>query len=600
MAQLIADRRDVDFVLHEQLEVDKLSKAKRFAEFGKKTIDMIVSEARNLAIKEILPLQTISDQGCTFNAGAVKVPDAFHSVYAAFNEGEWLGMTDDPEWGGQGMPKTVAMAANEYFYGACNSFMLYNLLTHGAAKLVDVFGTDEQKQTYLKNMLSGKWSGTMLLTEPDAGSDLAAVEATARPNGDGTYSLSGNKIFISGGEHDMVENIIHPVLARIEGAPEGIAGISLFLAPKFRVNADGSLGEFNDVVCTGIEHKMGLHGNATCSLTLGGKSGCLGTLLGQENKGVAAMFEMMNEARQMVGLQGFANASASYIYALNYARQRIQSRALKAPAGSQSVAIIRHPDVKRQLITMKAYVEGLRSLNYFCGMCHDQVAVSTDADHKTHYDYLLEVLTPIIKGYGTDKAFEVCNQGIQIYGGYGFIEEFPVAQLLRDSRIFMLYEGTNGIQSIDLLGRKLSMKKGAVFNALLEEIKKTFVLAKAADGLDDLTARLEGFFNTYTEVAAALQAKSRSDEFLTAYAFSYPFMEVTGDLVMAWMLLWRAATATANKGKKKKDDMFYDGQIKTARFFINQILAVTAGKMDALKACDNAVVEMDEDAFGSK
>jgi len=600
MAQLIADRRDVDFVLHEQLDVDKLSKAERFAEFGKKTIDMIVSEARNLAIKEILPLQTISDQGCTFNAGEVKVPDAFHSVYAAFNEGEWLGMTDDPEWGGQGMPKTVAMAANEYFYGACNSFMLYNMLTHGAAKLVEVFGTDDQKQTYLKNMLSGKWSGTMLLTEPDAGSDLAAVEATAKPNGDGTYSLSGNKIFISGGEHDMVENIIHPVLARIEGAPEGIAGISLFLAPKFRVNADGSLGEFNDVVCTGIEHKMGLHGNATCSLTMGGKSGCIGTLLGQENKGVAAMFEMMNEARQMVGLQGFANASASYIYALNYARQRIQSRALKAPAGSKPVSIICHPDVKRQLITMKAYVEGLRSLNYFCGMCHDQVAVSTDADHKTHYEYLLEVLTPIIKGYGTDKAFEVCNQGIQIYGGYGFIEEFPVAQLLRDSRIFMLYEGTNGIQSIDLLGRKLSMKKGAVFNALLDEIKKTFVLAKAADGLDDLTARLESFFNTYAEVAAALQAKSRSDEFLTAYAFSYPFMEVTGDLVMAWMLLWRAATATANKGKKKKDDMFYDGQIKTARFFINQILAVTAGKMDALKACDNAVVEMDEDAFGSK
>ncbi|MDD4273498.1 MAG: acyl-CoA dehydrogenase [Desulfobacter postgatei] len=600
MAQLIADRRDVDFVLHEQLDVDKLSKDERFAEFGKKTVDLIVSEARNLAIKEILPLQTISDEGCTFNAGDVKVPDAFHSVYAAYNEGEWLGMTDDPEWGGQGMPHTVAMAANEYFYGACNSFMLYNMLTHGAAKLVEKFGTDDQKRIYLKNMLSGKWSGTMLLTEPNAGSDLAAVEATAKPNGDGTYSLFGNKIFISAGEHDMVENIIHPVLARIEGAPEGIAGISLFLAPKFRVNADGSPGEFNDVVCTGIEHKMGLHGNATCSLTLGGKSGCIGTLLGQENKGVAAMFEMMNEARQMVGLQGFANASASYMYALNYARERIQSRELKAPAASKSVPIIRHPDVKRQLITMKAYVEGLRSLNYFCAMCHDLVAVSTDAEQKTHYEYLLEVLTPIVKGYGTDKSFDVCNQGIQIYGGYGFIEEFPVAQLLRDSRIFMLYEGTNGIQSIDLLGRKLSMKKGAAFNALLVEIKKTIADAKAVDGLEDLTARLEGFFSIYTEVAAALQAKSRSDEFLTAYAFSYPFMEVTGDLAMAWMLLWRAATATANKGKKKKDNIFYDGQIKTARFFINQILAATAGKMDALKACDNAVVEMDEAAFGSK
>ena len=600
MAQLIADRRDVDFVLHEQLEVDQLSREDRFAEFGKKTIDMIVSEARNLAVKEILPLQKISDQGCVFNAGEVKVPQAFHSVYAAFNEGEWLGMTDDPQWGGQGMPKTVAMAANEYFYGACNSFMLYNMLTHGAAKLVEIFGTDDQKQTYLKNMLSGKWSGTMLLTEPDAGSDLAAVQTIAKPNGDGTYSLSGNKIFISGGEHDMVENIIHPVLARIEGAPEGIGGISLFLAPKFRVNPDGSPGEFNDVVCTGIEHKMGLHGNATCSLTLGGKSGCIGTLLGQENKGVAAMFEMMNEARQMVGLQGFANASAAYTYALSYARERIQSRELKAPAGEKPVSIIRHPDVKRQLITMKAYVDGLRSLNYFCGMCYDRIAVSKDAEQTTRYKYLLEVLTPIIKGYGTDKAFEVCNQGIQIYGGYGFIEEFPVAQLLRDSRIFMLYEGTNGIQSIDLLGRKLSMKQGAAFNALLDEIKKTISMAGSADGLKELADRLERFFNTYMEVASALQAKSRSEEFLAAYAFSYPFMEVTGDLVIAWMLLWRAATAAANKGKKKKDDTFYDGQIRTARFFINQSLCVTQGKMNTLKECDTAFVEMEEEAFGSR
>ncbi len=600
MAQLIADRRDIDFVLHEQLNVTTLSQEERFNEFGKKTVDLIISEARNLAIKEMLPLQKPSDAGCEFDNGQVKVPEGFHRVMAAYNDGEWLAMTDDPEWGGQGMPKTVAMAANEYFYGACNSFMLYNLLTHGAAKLVETFGTQEQKKQHLANMLSGKWAGTMLLTESDAGSDLAGITTMAKDNGDGTYSLTGNKIFISGGEQDLTENIVHPVLARLEDAPPGIKGISLFLVTKYRLNDDGTPGEFNHVVCTGIEEKMGLHGSATCSLELGGKGQCIGTLLGEKNKGMAAMFLMMNEARQMVGLQGQANASASYMYALDYARQRIQSKKLTDPAGSGPCPIINHPDVKRQLLMMKAWVDGMRSLVYYTGLCHDRGAIATDEEEKRSYATLLEVLTPIIKGYITDRAFDVCNHGVQIYGGYGFIEEFPVSQLLRDCRIFMLYEGTNGIQSMDLVGRKLGMHKGKPFIHFLAQIEKTLAAAKQVEGLEAMAETMEHFFANYAEVAQELSARAAAGKVLDVFAFSHPFLEVTGDLTMAWMLLWRASVACPKLGKAKKDEAFYLGQVRTARFFINNILPITTGRLNAIKQGDAVAADMTDLLFGGK
>ena len=600
MAQLISDRRDVDFVLHEQLEVGELAKHEKFAEFNKKTVDLIISEARNLAIKEILPLQKVSDEGCVFDAGQVKVPEEFHRANKLYKEGEWLGMSDDPEWGGQGMPKTVSMAANEYLYGACNSFMLYNMLTHGAARLVEIFGTDTQKTLCLKKMLSGEWSGTMLLTEPEAGSDVGALTTVAKKNDDGTYSITGNKIFISGGDQDMVENIIHPTLARIEGAPPGTRGISLFLVPKFKINDDGSLGEFNDVVCTAIEEKMGIHGNSTASLALGGKGECIGTLLGKENKGMSAMFQMMNEARQMVGLQGFANATTSFLYALNYARERIQTKHLTAPPDSQPVAIIQHPDVRRQLMIMKSYVEGMRSLIYFGGLCYDRIALADSEEEKEKHDDMIAVLTPIIKGYITDKAFEVCSHGIQVYGGYGFVEEYPVAQLLRDSKIFQIYEGTNGIQSMDLLGRKLVMKGGKPFNNFLEEIKMTIEKAKQVSELEQIVANMETVFGKYQEVAAEIGKASRSDKVLNAYAFSHPFMEATGDIVMAWMLLWRASIAAPKIGKSKKDTAFYEGQVKTAQFFINTMLPVAAGKLDAVSALDGAAVEISEASFGGK
>lgn len=304
MAQLIADRKDVDFVLHEQLQVGELSSHEVFADFNKKVVDMIITEARGLAIKELLPTDKIGDEiGCKFEKGEVKTPDEFKRAWRLLREGEWLAPSRDPKWGGQGMPETVAMATKDYLIGGNMALLLFAGLTHGAARLVEIFGTDAQQATYLKKMYTGEWTGTMLLTESDAGSDLGALTTTAVKNPDGTYSLTGNKIFISGGEHDLTENIIHPTLARIEGAPAGSRGISLFLVPKFLVNEDGSLGARNDVVCTGIEEKMGIHGSSTCSMALGSKGKCIGTLLGQENKGLAAMFVMMNEERLMVGAQ---------------------------------------------------------------------------------------------------------------------------------------------------------------------------------------------------------------------------------------------------------------------------------------------------------
>ena len=615
MAQLISDRRDVDFVLHEQVGTVEHEK---FAEFDKKTIDMIVSEARNLAIKEILPTQKLGDEeGCTLENGKVKVPESFHRVYKIFREGEWLAMTDDPDWGGQGMPKTVALAANEYMTGANPSFMLYAGMNHGAARLVEKFGTKEQKHMYLENMFSGKWGGTMLLTEPEAGSDVGALITTATKNEDGTYSIKGSKIFISSGDNDLVENIIHPVLARVEGAPEGTKGISLFLVPKYKVNDDGSLGDFNNVECVGLEEKMGIHGNATATLALGQKGESTGTLLGQENKGMAEMFVMMNEARVFVGLQGFSVASASYMYALDYAKTRIQGRHMLAgkDRGYENVRIIEHPDVRRQLLTMKAYVDGMRSLLYYNAKCLDIAGCTEDENEKAEYSGLAEVLTPIVKGYITDRALEVCSHGIQVFGGYGYTKDFPVEQLMRDSRIFMIYEGTNGIQAIDLMGRKLSMAGGKVFDNFLSKIKETIENASGVEGVEELVEKVKLVMAKYEKLVDEIKERKNAGNVLNTFSFAHPFLEITGDLSIAWMLLWRASIAApkllkkagsleketiAEKAPKNKDVAFYAGQVQTAQFFINKIIPATMGKMDAVFEGDTSVEDMPEVSFGSK
>ncbi|THB80248.1 MAG: acyl-CoA dehydrogenase [Desulfobacteraceae bacterium] len=604
MAQLISDRRDIEFVVHEQLEAETLAELHDdFADFNKKTIDLVISEARNFALKELLPANKEGDeQGCTLENGQVTTPESFKRLFEMFNEGEWLAVTESPEWGGQGMPRTISSAVAEYFNGANFPFMMYPGLTQGAGHLVEHFGTQEQKEIYLKNMYTGKWTGTMLLTEPGAGSDVGALTTKAVKNDDGTYSITGEKIFISGGEHDLAENIIHPVLARIEGAPEGSKGISLFLVPKYRVNDDGSLGEFNDVICTGIEHKMGIHGNSTCSLALGSKGNCIGTLLGEENKGMKAMFLMMNEARRLVGFQGFSCASAAYMYAVNYARDRIQGKNLLEMLNpeAKSVSILKHPDVRRQLLMMKVYVEGMRSLLYYVQYCADMAKHAPSEEDREKYQGFVEVLTPIAKGYVTDRSFEVCSHGMQVYGGYGFIEEYPMAQLLRDCRITLIYEGTNGIQAMDLLGRKLGLNKGKPIMDLFGEFQKTIAAAKAIEGLEGLATRVEEAANKLAEVAIHMGSTAMSEKVLDAFASAHPFQDATGDVVMAWMHLWRATIAAQKIEKaKKKDKPFYDGLIKSLKFFVDTQLPITMGRFAAIMNTSSVANEIDDASFPS-
>ncbi|MBI9085873.1 MAG: acyl-CoA dehydrogenase [Desulfobacterales bacterium] len=603
MAQELADRRDVDFVLFEQLDTEALLKNEKFSEFNKKTINLIVTEARKLAIKEILPTNAPGDrEGCRFENGIVKVPDSFHRAFKLFCEGEWIAPSDDPEVGGQGLPVAVTAAVSEYFAGANTAFGMYPGLCHGAGKLVEVFGTDEQKALYLKKMYAGQWGGSMLLTEPEAGSDVGALTTTAVPNGDGTYSISGSKIFITGGEQDLTENIIHPVLARIQGAPEGTRGISLFLVPKIQVNPDGSLGEPNDVVCTGIEEKMGIHGSATCSLTLGGSGRCRGVLLGEENKGMRAMFHMMNEARFGVGLQALSMASAAASFAVGYAKERRQGKNLMQmmdPDAPQA-AIIEHPDVRRMLIWNKAYVDGMRSFMYYTAQCFDRAEIAETEADREKYQGLVEILTPIIKAYCSERGFEVCSQAVQVYGGYGYTGEYPVEQYMRDCRITPIYEGTNGIQAMDLLGRKMGAKKGKYFMDLLGEMQATITEAKGVAGLTDLAGRVEIAVNRLGEVALHLGQTAMSPQVLAAFAFAHPFMMAMGDVILAWMHLWRSVKAAAalEKDGKNKQAAFYEGILVTARYFIRSELPVALGRLDAVAVTDDAAITIPDAAFG--
>lgn len=605
MAQILADRRDIDFVLHEQLNVEELAKHERFADFKRKAIDLLITEARNLAIKEILPTQADGEKvGLDFTDGKVTTPDSFKKAWKALCDGEWMAVTEDPEWGGQNMPRSVARGASEWLMSASFAFMMYAGLSHGAGKLIETFGTDKLKKLFLKKLFSGEWTGTMLLTEPEAGSDVGALTTSAKDNGDGTWSITGNKIFISSGEHDLASNIIHPVLARVEGAPAGTAGISLFVVPKYWVNDDGSLGEPNDVVCTGLEEKMGIHGNATASLALGSKGKCRGYLLGEVNKGMREMFLMMNDARLMVGDQALSCATASYLYAVNYARTRIQGRHLMQmmDKSAPSVPIIQHPDVRRMLLLMKLYVEALRSLSYYISHCFDRIAIAEDADEKARLQGIIDFLIPIQKAYTSERAFDVCSLGVQVYGGYGYCSEYPVEQLLRDCRITSIYEGTNGIQAMDLLARKLGQNGGRPIIDLGEEIRAAVAKAQEVERTAEMAEKFEQAILKLEEIARHMGMTAMYGELMTAAAHAHPFLEVCGDVVTGWMLLWRAriAAEALAKGAKDKDVPFYEGQIKSAEYYTQMLLPVAMGRMEAILSACSVAVDISEDSFGGK
>jgi alkylation response protein AidB-like acyl-CoA dehydrogenase len=602
MAQLVADHRDVLFTLFEQLDVEALTKYEKYADFDRKTFEMIIKEARTFGIKEILPTYQEGDrEGVKFENGNVIPPECFRRPFKLFVEAEYGAVAEDPELGGQGLPQVIDAAIKEYLSGANFALAGYTMLAHGAGKMIELFGTELQKKMFLKKLYTGEWAGTMLLTEPQAGSDVGALTTTATRNDDGTFSLVGNKIFITGGEHDFTDNIIHPVLARIEGAPAGSKGISLFIVPKFWVNEDGTIGERNGIYCTGVEEKMGLHGNATCSMAMGASGECRGLLLGEENKGMRVMFHMMNEARLGVAHQAFTHASAAYLYALAYARERIQGRALEniADHAAPGVPIIQHPDVRRMLLEMKAYVEGMRSFVYYLAYAFDRAEYAAGEEERTKYMGLVELLTPVAKTYCANLGFDVCVQAVQVYGGAGYTRDYPAEQLVRDCKIASIYEGTDGIQAMDLLGRKLGMKGGQIFVGFIEEIRAVVNRARKSDGLAAMAAKLEEAIDRLQQVTLTLGGNAMSPQFKVAFAHSVPYLRAMGDVVMAWMLLWRAAEAAERKADaKKKDQAFYEGVIKSADYFINAMLPVTMGRMNSIEGFCDAAIEIPEESFG--
>jgi alkylation response protein AidB-like acyl-CoA dehydrogenase len=602
MVQQLADKRDLDFVIWEQFNNEGLLAHEAYEAFNKKTCDMILTEARKIAIKEVLPTMGEGDQvGLTFKNGVVNVPECFRAPFELLKEGEWGNLTVPVEMGGQGAPNFIGAAVSEFITAANFALNGYLTMGNGTANMIQLHGTEEQKQKYVKKLTASEWGGTMLLTESSAGSDVGALESSAVKNEDGTYTLTGNKIFITNGEHDLCENIIHPVLARIEGAPAGTKGISIFIVPKYFVNDDGTLGERNDIWCSGIEHKHGITASATCSMTMGAKGKCIGYLLGEENEGMKIMFHMMNGARMHTGFQGLVNASASYLMSVNYARERIQMRELGQPHDAPPVAIINHPDVRRNLLWMKSYVSGMRSFFQYMEYQNAMSKLAATEEERTLANGIYELLTPVLKSYFANRGYDVCVQGMQVFGGAGYTKDYLVEQYVRDAKIASIYEGTCGIQAMDLLGRKMGMQGGKVFMTFLSAIQNTINDAKTIEGLKDLAERSDKMLKKFGEVAQQITKNAMSEHFKTAFAHSLPYLEVMGDCIMAWMLLWRAVTASRQlaENPKKKDVAFYEGQIKTAEFYIRTMIPGSMGRMEGIIDQSSAAMDIADEGFGS-
>ncbi|MFH0974484.1 MAG: acyl-CoA dehydrogenase [Spirochaetota bacterium] len=620
MANLLVEKRDIDFVLYEQFNIADLIKNARFSHCSKEDFDMIIEHALKFAENVLAPINREGDElGAVWENGEVRLPESARKALKEFGEAGWVSMTDDFESGGQQLPMSVYAAAYEMFFAANAGLALYPCLTHGAGKMVDLFGTDEQKNKYLEKLFTFDWCGTMCLTETGAGSDLAHVTTKAVKADDKRYKITGQKIFISSGENDAKENIIHPVLARIEGDPRGIKGISIFLVPKYRLKEDGTPGEFNDVHCTGIEHKMGLHVSSSAQLSFGDNNECFGELLGEPRQGILIMFHMMNEERYVVGLQALGLSSAAYLNALNYARQRLQGTDISRKGASMElVPIIKHPDIRRSLLFMKSYVEGLRALNYFNALCMDKSKSETDENEKKIYSGLVEFFTPISKAYTTDWVWDITEQAIQIYGGYGYCQDYPVEQFARDSKILSLYEGTNGIQAIDLLSRKLGLQNGKVFKHILNEIDKTVNEAMKDESLKRYARIVIDAKSSLIKAADHLTGLINAGKVHNAFLSATPFLEVVGDTLLGWMHLWQLMIVnkklniifTEKNAKSKEDKIkiknenkeaaFYSGKEHSARFFITKVLPLQKSKVETILNEDTDALDIEGVSFGEE
>ncbi len=594
MSHFKVNERDIYFILKEQLNYGDLCKVDRYRDLDEDTLDMVVAEAVKFAGRVLGPLQESGDKhGVTFADGTVRSAPGFKEAFGLCGENGWIAPTSDPEYGGQGFPRLTGVVINDLMYGGCISFQMAPSLTHGAARLIESFGEEELKGLYIPNMFSGRWSGTMCLTEPQAGSNLGSIRTKAIREGD-HFKIKGTKIFITWGDHDLSENIIHLVLARIEGAPQGVKGISLFVVPKIRIHDDGSLAEPNDVLCAGVEHKLGLHGSPTCVLNFGENDHCIGYLCGEENKGLAHMFQMMNSARINVGVAGIGIAATAYQNALAYARERIQGSDI-ARRKSGEVPIIDHPDVRRMLLWMKAAVDGLRSMAYTVGYWLDLSFESADKEEKQRCKALVEFMTPIVKAYSSHMCFRVCETAIQCLGGYGYTKDYPLEQYLRDSKILSLYEGTNGIQSMDLMGRKLMMNGGEPFKAFIGEIQSFCARYSDHQTLRGYVTSLAAVVQGLSHMARKMQKALETDPLQWA-STTYPALICYGEAVLVWRLLDMALIAQQKIDEGDAGD-FYKGKVMQATYFADITIPVLMARMGISGNAPRDVVDIPDGAF---
>ena len=605
------DKRDIFFTLFEQLKIHEHLKFDAFADFDKEVYEMTLDEAVRCCVEALGPINRECDQvGATFEAQKVTMPDAFKRLYKLYCESGWAGFSHNPEYGGKGFPLTMNTVLDELITGANTSFALLPLLTHGSSHLIEAFGTEAQKKMYCEKMYSGEWGGTMCLTEPQAGSDLASIKTIAEPQGD-HYLLTGTKIFITFGDQDATDNIVHLVLAKIPGGPVGTKGISLFVVPKYEVNPDGTLGERNDVYCNRIEHKMGIHSSPTCVMDFGSEGKCKGWLVGQEHRGMMQMFQMMNEARLGVAAQGLGGAAASYMSALGYALERKQGShytSFKNPAAPRS-EIVFHPDVRRMLMSMKAYTEGIRGMLYATALYADKSNHETDSEAKEFALHMLELLIPVCKAYASDMGFRVCETAIQVYGGYGYTQDYPVEQYMRDTKIASIYEGSNGIQALDLFARKLGTKKGLRYQQFSQMVHGK-VEGWKSHPLASLVSSFEDALNTLDAVTKELLGGMAKGELAHGLLSATPYLEMFGNVGSAYYLLDGAVlahdklqTLFADNGaetaeqktaliRNNNDAAFYHGKVCTAQFFVHNILPKNLSIAATIRSQDMSAMDI--------
>ncbi|MBV8424243.1 MAG: acyl-CoA dehydrogenase C-terminal domain-containing protein [Candidatus Eremiobacteraeota bacterium] len=575
MSTYRAPLRDMQFVLKELAGVDDVAKLPGYEETSD-VLDAILEEAGNFASEVLDPINQSGDkEGCTWRDGEVTTPKGFKEAYAQFAKAGWIGLPVPPEFGGQGLPQLILGPTLEMWNGANVGFANGPLLNQGAIEAIELCGSDEQKQMYIPKLVSGEWTGTMCLTEPQAGSDLAAVRSKAVPEGD-HYKISGQKIFITFGEHDLAPNIVHLVLARLPDAPEGTKGISLFIVPKFLVKPDGSLGERNDVHCASIEHKLGINANPTCTLNYGERTGgAIGYLVGEPNRGLEYMFIMMNAARFSVGVQGLAIADRAYQSALAYAKERVQSRDIKdfASRGAQPTTIFHHPDVRRMLMWMKAQIEAMRALAYVTAASLDYSNKAQDEATRKEHRAFVEFMIPIVKGWCTEVAIDVCSTALQVFGGMGYIEETGIAQQYRDVRITAIYEGTTGIQALDLVGRKLIRDMGTTATAIGKKLHTFAASLESEENADvkAIAAELGRGLEALTKTSQAIGMSAMSD-LRNGVACSVPYLKLWGIVAGGWQMARAAQIAAAKIAANDSESDFYKAKLATARFYADHVL----------------------------